>query len=81
MSPNTDFVVWKIQTMNVASRMESTGMAGRIQLSQDAATLVEHAGKRSWLIARDDAVQVKGKVCYSERPRVTVFSLHDVFAN
>jgi Adenylate and Guanylate cyclase catalytic domain len=47
-------------TMNVASRMESTGSAGRIHLSQDSAALLKSAGKGSWLVKREDVVSVKG---------------------
>eukprot|EP00538_Stauroneis_constricta_P012399 CAMPEP_0119555948 /NCGR_PEP_ID=MMETSP1352-20130426/8025_1 /TAXON_ID=265584 /ORGANISM="Stauroneis constricta, Strain CCMP1120" /LENGTH=1580 /DNA_ID=CAMNT_0007602821 /DNA_START=211 /DNA_END=4953 /DNA_ORIENTATION=- len=48
-------------TMNVASRMETTGKPGHIQLSKDTATLLEEQGKAHWLIKRADAVSVKGK--------------------
>jgi len=48
-------------TMNTASRMESTGSKGRIQCSQDTADLLIAAGKRDWLTARDDTVVAKGK--------------------
>jgi class 3 adenylate cyclase len=48
-------------TVNTASRMESTGMAGRIQLSQDTADLIIAAGKASWLKPREQKVVAKGK--------------------
>ncbi|GKY99131.1 hypothetical protein MPSEU_000868600 [Mayamaea pseudoterrestris] len=48
-------------TMNTASRTESTGIKGRIQVSLDTATLLTAAGKGHWLIARDDKVIAKGK--------------------
>ncbi|CAB9511817.1 Receptor-type guanylate cyclase gcy [Seminavis robusta] len=48
-------------TMNVASRMETTGIPGRIQLSQDSASLLKVAGKGSWLVQRDEVISVKGK--------------------
>ena len=54
-------------TMNVASRMESTGEPGRIQLSRDSALLLETVGKKNWVVEREDAVAVKGKVCYRGR--------------
>jgi 3'5'-cyclic nucleotide phosphodiesterase/Adenylate and Guanylate cyclase catalytic domain len=48
-------------TVNTASRMESTGMPGRIQVSQKTADLLILAGKESWLTQRTDHVEVKGK--------------------
>lgn len=48
-------------TMNTAARMEQTGMSGRIHLSPDTAALVRDAGKDSWLEARDQMIEVKGK--------------------
>ena len=48
-------------TMNMASRMESTGRAGRIQLSQETANLVMASGKSHWLNQRDEKVYAKGK--------------------
>ena len=48
-------------TMNTASRMESTGMKGRIQVSHDTAMLIKAAGKAKWLTLREDKVTVKGK--------------------
>jgi 3'5'-cyclic nucleotide phosphodiesterase/Adenylate and Guanylate cyclase catalytic domain len=47
-------------TMNTASRMESTGVKGRIQCSQDTADLLIAAGKERWLEPRQDYVKVKG---------------------
>lgn len=47
--------------MNTAARMESTGKAGQIQLSQDTANLLIAAGKESWIRPREDRVQAKGK--------------------
>ena len=44
--------------MNLASRMESTGSPGRIQLSEDTATILEAAGKGSWLIKRDGTLDI-----------------------
>jgi len=41
--------------------MESTGHAGKIQLSQDSAILMQAAGKGEWLEERSDIVAVKGK--------------------
>ncbi|GKY96213.1 hypothetical protein MPSEU_000581200 [Mayamaea pseudoterrestris] len=48
-------------TVNTASRMESTGVRERIQVSQDTATLLTLAGKGHWLTPREDAVNAKGK--------------------
>lgn len=48
-------------TMNTASRMESTGKANHIQISQDTAELLKAAGKASWIKPREEMVQVKGK--------------------
>lgn len=48
-------------TMNVASRMESTGIVNRIQVSQQTADLLISVGKRLWLTPREDPVEVKGK--------------------
>jgi hypothetical protein len=41
--------------------MESSGIPGRIQLSQETADLLTAAGKTSWLIPRPDVVVAKGK--------------------
>jgi Adenylate and Guanylate cyclase catalytic domain len=48
-------------TVNTASRMESTGERNRIQLSQATADLVIAAGKESWIVARPELVEAKGK--------------------
>ena len=48
-------------TMNTASRMESTGLPSTIQVSQETADLLIAAGKKSWLTQREDAVIAKGK--------------------
>ncbi len=48
-------------TVNTASRMESTGLRNRIQVSSDTAAHIEKAGKQTWLIPREDLVSVKGK--------------------
>jgi 3'5'-cyclic nucleotide phosphodiesterase/Adenylate and Guanylate cyclase catalytic domain len=47
--------------MNTASRMESTGKKGCIQLSQDTADILVDAGKGHWIFAREDKVEAKGK--------------------
>lgn len=48
-------------TVNTAARMESSGMRGRIQISEATADLLKQSGKGAWLKIRDDKVQVKGK--------------------
>jgi hypothetical protein len=48
-------------TMNTASRMESTGMKDKIQLSQETVDLLQAAGKGSWVVPREDLIVAKGK--------------------
>lgn len=48
-------------TMNTASRMESTGERDRVQVSQETADLLIAAGKRHWVKAREEKVYAKGK--------------------
>jgi len=48
-------------TMNQASRMESTGVKDRIQMSEQTARLIQQAGKGKWIEKRPDKVDVKGK--------------------
>jgi class 3 adenylate cyclase len=48
-------------TINTASRMESTGKPERIQVSPDTAELLRDEGMESWLVPRKDLVEVKGK--------------------
>lgn len=47
--------------MNTTSRMESTGIPNRIQVSQETADLLLAANKGSWITPRDTKVEVKGK--------------------
>lgn len=47
-------------TMNQASRMESTGVPGRIQISSESAAELIQCGKENWLTEREDKVQAKG---------------------
>jgi class 3 adenylate cyclase len=48
-------------TMNTASRMESTGVSERIQASKATADLLIEAGKSHWVSRRSDMVAAKGK--------------------
>eukprot|EP00977_Amphora_coffeiformis_P007627 scaffold1684_cov214-Amphora_coffeaeformis.AAC.11 len=48
-------------TVNTASRIESTGEPRQIHLSQETHDLLKAAGLESWTTPRTDAVQVKGK--------------------
>jgi class 3 adenylate cyclase len=48
-------------TVNTASRMESNGVAGKIQVSQATADILIAAGKEHWVIKREDLIIAKGK--------------------
>jgi class 3 adenylate cyclase len=48
-------------TVNTASRMESLGIKGRIQVSQSTADEIVQAGKQAWIIPRQDKIKAKGK--------------------
>jgi len=48
-------------TMNTASRMESNGEKGRIQVSQATADLLIASGKSKWLTPREGKIVAKGK--------------------
>ena len=48
-------------TMNTASRMESTGIRDRIQISQETADLLIEAGKSGWITPREEKIVAKGK--------------------
>jgi class 3 adenylate cyclase len=48
-------------TVNTASRMESTGEKNCIQVSDVTAGLISQAGKGHWLLPRENLVEAKGK--------------------
>jgi len=48
-------------TVNMASRMESTGKRNYIQVSNSTANLLIASGKEHWITKREDMVQAKGK--------------------
>ena len=48
-------------TVNTASRMESTGAKNKIQISESTAKLLVEAGKEHWILPREDLVEAKGK--------------------
>lgn len=48
-------------TVNTASRMESTGRSNQIHISQTTADCLIQAGKKSWVRSREDQVTAKGK--------------------
>jgi 3'5'-cyclic nucleotide phosphodiesterase/Adenylate and Guanylate cyclase catalytic domain len=48
-------------TVNTASRMESTSMNGKIQVSQSTADMLMLHGKSHWLRPREDTIVAKGK--------------------
>ena len=48
-------------TVNSASRMESTGQPGLIHISQATADALKASGKSNWYSPREDMVEVKGK--------------------
>jgi Adenylate and Guanylate cyclase catalytic domain len=47
--------------MNMAARMESTGVKHRIHISSDTAELLQAAGKENWIEKRKEMIEVKGK--------------------
>ena len=48
-------------TVNTASRMETTGQPGRIHASQTTADELISSGKSDWLEAREEEIVAKGK--------------------
>ena len=49
-------------TVNTASRMESTSIAGRMQVSETTYELVRSQGEFEWEVRRDVEMKGKGKV-------------------
>ena len=60
-------------TMNTASRMESTSIPTKVQISEQTAELLSKAGKSSWFVRREDLVTAKGKGTLQ-----TYWLVHDV---
>jgi class 3 adenylate cyclase len=48
-------------TVNTAARMESTGVANKIQCSKVTANVLNDVGKGNWLTPREDCIEAKGK--------------------
>ena len=48
-------------TVNVAARMESNGMPGRIHISEATALALKERGYESWIQRREDTIHAKGK--------------------
>ena len=48
-------------TVNTASRIESSGTKSKIHVSQATATYLEAAGKKHWMTQREELLDVKGK--------------------
>lgn len=65
-------------TINTASRMESTGLPGKIQVSEETAMLIQRDSKSQWLTKRDTTITAKGKgemqTYWAEPHRLVSFS-------
>jgi len=48
-------------TVNTASRMESTGIPGKIQVSEATANALQASGKGHWVMKREEMITAKGK--------------------
>eukprot|EP00537_Pseudo-nitzschia_pungens_P012229 CAMPEP_0172385680 /NCGR_PEP_ID=MMETSP1061-20121228/3292_1 /TAXON_ID=37318 /ORGANISM="Pseudo-nitzschia pungens, Strain cf. pungens" /LENGTH=1145 /DNA_ID=CAMNT_0013114773 /DNA_START=426 /DNA_END=3863 /DNA_ORIENTATION=+ len=64
-------------TMNQASRMESTGVKNRIQMSVTTARLLIDRGKGKWVEKRPEKVDVKGKGLQETYFFKQIFGKHD----
>lgn len=62
-------------TVNCASRMESTGTPCKVQISSSTAQCLEEEGKTNWFIEREGGVEAKGK------GRMRTFWLTDATTN
>ena len=64
-------------TVNTASRMETNGVPGRVQVSQTTADLIAASGKQHWLTPRKEMIKAKGKgkmQVYFFKPRLNGLS-------
>jgi class 3 adenylate cyclase len=61
-------------TVNTTSRIETTGKADKIHVSQECAEFLIAGGKEHWLTSREDKVTAKG--AYSTHARIVMRSLH-----
>jgi class 3 adenylate cyclase len=48
-------------TVNTASRIESSGAPNRIHASEQTVALLSKSGKSSWITPREDVIHIKGK--------------------
>jgi class 3 adenylate cyclase len=48
-------------TVNVASRMETTSSAGQIHVSKSTADELIASGMESWIVPRETRIMIKGK--------------------
>ena len=51
-------------TVNTASRMETTCHYSHIQISNTTAKLLRREGKAKWIIPRKEKISVKGESCF-----------------
>lgn len=68
-------------TMNTASRMESTGEPLRVQISEQTAKLLIDANKESWFIPREGLITAKGKGSLQTYWLVPNAHIKDLFKN
>ena len=59
-------------TMNAASRMESSLDPSSIQVSQETSTLIISGGKEHWLTLREAIISIKGKVSIDEDSQCSI---------